>query len=89
MIIRTKCIDRAALQSLTPTERVKLLGKLRDIVGLRMPLNKVKSPIMSDFDIFSCHDTELQLALDALTPKAPTTSPQNPPSEPPGPSGCA
>lgn len=56
-------MDRTTLRSLTLEQRVRFLAALRDIVGRRAPVNKVGTPLVSDFDLIAASDEEIQEAL--------------------------
>jgi hypothetical protein len=62
-IARPNVMDRTALRSLTLEQRVNFLAALREIVGRRVPRNKVGTPLVSDFELIAASDDEIQEAL--------------------------
>jgi hypothetical protein len=62
-------IQEVKIKTITTLElRVKWIGHLRDIVSLRMPKNKVGSPITNDVDLhFATYEENIDALLKTLT----------------------
>ena len=63
-IAQPNVMDRSQLRALTLEQRAKFLAALREIVGRRVPRNKVGTPLISDFDLISADDAEIREALE-------------------------